>query len=156
MINHHFGGKQGLLEAIIQQFSTELFEVPLRLIADRATSADTFELKFTMFVSESLEALAAQRDVFKIIANGDGEFIPFTSFRAGFTRFAEAAKQDGILRSDIDVEILIGMVLDRLGNQVLYSNAAKAPSTPNAITDKDYRRKWLDANIAIWLHGIVR
>ena len=153
MIHHYFGSKKGLYDAIIEQFSVETFEVPLRVIAQAPRSLDEFVFRMEMFIAETLEALIAQATVFRIISQDRSEFVEFSKYHSEFVRFLTDAKANGYLRDAVDVEMISGVILDRLGNQVLLGAISTGKDFPNIITDPTYRTRWLAANIDILIHG---
>ncbi len=155
MINHHFGGKQALFDAIIEQFSTESLAAPLRVIGEPATSGQEFEFKFKMFVSETFQVMVAQSLVFQIVTKENGAVLPLTEFRRSLISFAKSAQSDGFLRAQVDVEMIVGFVLDRLGNQIIYAASYGADIEHNVLTNKEYRQQWLNANVDLMLHGLV-
>jgi len=155
MINHHFGGKQALFDAILEQFSTDEMAAPVRIITEPAGSKEEFELKFRLFVSEAFEVMIAQRLVFQIVSKENNVFLPLTSFRNTLLDFATSAHRDGYVRQDVAVEMIIGLVLDRLVNQVLYAAALDETAPSNVVLDLDYRKYWLKCNIDLMLNGLV-
>lgn len=155
MINHHFGGKQALYDAVLEKFSKNAFAVPTRILADPAASATEFRVKFELFMAETLQAFIDHRQVFQILTKHEGKFIPLTEFRAGVIAFLSQAKTDGLLRPAVDVAMVLGLVLDRLGNQVLYAAQLAEDAKENVVTNPDYRARWLKANADILVAGIA-
>lgn len=155
MINHHFGGKQALFDAVLEQFSTETLAGPVRLIAEPAASQAEFELKFQMFVSETFEIMIQQRQIFQIASKEKGIFLSMSEFREGLTNFAQKAQDDGYLRAAIDVQMVVGFVLDRIGNQVLFASRLAESAEQNVVSDPEYRRHWVKTNVDLLLHGLA-
>lgn len=153
MIHHYFDSKKGLYEAIIEQFSVETFEVPLRVIAQAPRSREEFIFRMEMFITETLEALIAQAPVFRIISQDQSEFVEFSKYHSEFVKFLEQSKADGYLRNSVDIEMISGIILDRLGNQVLLGATSTGKDFPNIIKDPAYRERWLAANIDILING---
>lgn len=153
MIHHYFGSKKGLYEAIVEQFSVETFEVPLRVIAQAPRNREEFVFRMEMFIAETLEALIAQATVFRILSQDKSEFINFKDYHEGFVGFLEESKAKGFLRQEIDTEMISGIILDRLGNQVLLGAVADDKDYPNVLKDASYRKRWLAANIDVLING---
>lgn len=153
MIHHYFGSKKGLYEAIVEQFSVETFEVPLRVIAQPPRSREEFVFRMEMFITETLEALIAQATVFRIISQDRSEFVEFSKYHSDFVNFLEQSKDKGFLREAVDTEMISGIILDRLGNQVLLGALSKDKGFPNIIKDPAYRERWLAANIDVLVNG---
>lgn len=155
MIHHYFSSKKSLYDAIIQKFSQETFDVALRVIAQAPRSAEEFKFRMAMFITETLEALIAQAPVFRILTRDQSEFVAFSKYHAEFIRFLEQAKAAGYLRDGVDIEMISGLILDRLGNQVLFGTSFKGQDRPNVLTDATYRDRWLAANIDILVNGFA-
>ena len=154
MIHHYFESKQGLLDAIIQQFSTDTFSAALRLIEDVPQDPAAFVCKIELFINETFEALITQKYVIKILADQRSEFIGSRDFVKKFTVFLEEAGERGFVRKDVEPEMVAGFILDRLGNQVMYSVTRNTRTGPDAVSDLKYRKKWLRANVSILCNGI--
>ena len=48
MVHHYFGSKAGLLDAIVEQFSSQVFAVPMRLLETPPKSGDDFGSRIEM------------------------------------------------------------------------------------------------------------
>lgn len=155
MINHHFGGKRALFDAIIDQFSTEAFAGPLRVIAQPAESGADFVFKFKMFVGETFQAMAVHNLVLQIVVKERDTFLPLRDFRTGLIVFASGAQESGYLRPEVEVDMIVGFVLDRLANQIIYAATLGDDAQQNVLLDLDYRQYWLNANIDLMLNGLV-
>ena len=155
MINHHFGGKQALFDAIIEQLSTDAMSTPLRIIAEPAGTAAEFELKFQLFITETFEIMIAHKEVFQIVSRENGVSLPLKEFRHGLNQFVENAHAAGLLRAEVDVSMVVGFVLDRLANQIIYSASLADSEDQNVAANPNYRKHWLKSNIDLLLHGLV-
>lgn len=154
MIHHYFGSKQGLFDAIVEEFTMASFEVPLRLIAKPAKTQEEFLLRLEMFISETFRALIAQAPVFKVIARENTRYEGTLQFHEGFSQYLLQAQDAGFVDSDLRVDLVTGIVLDRLGGQIMY--ASRAPEgAPTVLNDEAYAEDWLSANIAVLLHGFA-
>jgi AcrR family transcriptional regulator len=155
MIHHYFGSKEGLYDAIVDEFTSATFEVPLRLIAKPPKTQEEFILRLEMFISETFRALIAQAPVFRIIARESKKFVGTSQFHTGFATYLIAAQDAGFLSADLKIEMVTGIVLDRLGGQIMY--VSRAPDDqPNVLNDEDYAEAWLSANTAVLIHGLAR
>jgi AcrR family transcriptional regulator len=155
MIHHYFGSKQGLYDAIIEQFSSQAFDVPLRIIASSPKSREDFILRFEMFLTETFHALLSHAPVFQIMSRDQNEFLGLKSFHAGLAEFLNQSRKSGFIREELDIEMVTGLMLDRLGNQVLYAGMLKDSSTPTVLSDEAYRKRWLAANIDVLVHAFL-
>ena len=158
MVHHYFSNKQGLLDAIISQFSTEVFNTPVRIMQKIPQTQAEFVSRFELFVEETLEAMIANRHLFVLLMKEElvVEDGPYAAYHASFISFFESAKGKGFVNEEIDGSMLTGLVLDRLGNQVIYANMIKQSTGTNVISDADYKARWLRANLNVFLHGLVK
>ena len=156
MIHHYFGSKQGLYDAVIERFSEDVFDVPMRVISNSPSSVEGFSTRLQIFFEESLEALIANRQVYEL-ANRERLVVPsFANYNASLIAYMEAGKAHGFVRSDLDSEMITGLFLDRLGPQIFYAEKIKELQGENLLDNGEYRRRWMNANLDLFLNGIVK
>lgn len=155
MIHHYFGSKQGLYDEILSGFSERLLVVPIRIISEPPRSRENLIARLEIFIEETLEALIAQPDLYKLVIREQIIFDVFANYNQKLVNFLEAAKQDGIVRPELDTEMLTGLILDRLGNQVLYAPWIKETSGQSMHSGDSYKKRWLRANLDLILHGML-
>lgn len=155
MIHHYFGNMEGLYQAIVRQFSSDIFDSPLRLIIDTPRTEDEMVIKFQLFTVEILEALIKDRLLFQIMKVEKGGFKAFQAYRNGVFEFFEGCKKAGLMRASINSNMLPGFLLDRLGNQILHA-AHMESDDENVITNPEYRKLWVKENTDILLYGLVQ
>jgi len=155
MIHHYFGSKQGLYDEILAEFSKRVFGMPVRIISEPPRSRENLVTRLEIFIVETLEALTAQPDMYRLVVREKIVFSVFESYNEHLVRFLEAGKEAGIVRKDLDPEMLTGMMLDRLGNQILYSTWIEETGGQSILTAGSYRKRWMSANIDLILHGIL-
>ncbi len=157
MIHHYFGSKRGLYEAIITQFSAEVFSVPIRIMKKMPESRAEFVSRFELFVEETLEALINNRFLFAILQSEEvvPEQSPFVSYYESFIAFVNHGKKNGLVNEAIDPAMLTGLVMDRLGIQVQYANRIKQTTGDDIISDPQYKARWLRANLDMFLYGFL-
>jgi AcrR family transcriptional regulator len=157
MIHHYFGSKQGLHDSLIKQFSAEVFSVPIRIMKKEPNTQADFISRFELFVEETLEAMITNRHLFAMVQSAEdiGDESPFQEYALSFIAFIESGKSKGFVNDVIDPSMLTGLVLDRLGNQVLHASTIKKSTGLDIITDVDYKTKWLSANLNLFLHGFL-
>ena len=157
MIHHYFGSKQGLQDAIVSRFTSEVFAIPIRFIQKTPESQTDYISRFEMFVEETLEAMIENRDLFVMIHKGDvmPEFDPYESYYTSFIAYINAGKNKGFVNENIDPAMLSGLVVDRLGNQVIHASLIKQTSGVDIISDQIYRNQWLRANLDLFLYGLI-
>ncbi len=154
MIHHYFGSKEGLFNAIIEEFTSTTFDVPLRLIAKPPKTPEEFRLRLEMFISETFRALVGQAPVFRILVRESKGFVGMSRFHEGFAHYLKSAQSSGFLSAELKIELVTGLVLDRLGNQVMYA-ATSQNDQPNVLNDENYAEEWLSANVAVLIDGLA-
>lgn len=152
MIHHYFGSKQGLYDAIVDEFTSAAFEVPLRLISKPPKTEEEFRLRLEMFISETFRALVAHAPVFRIITREATGYEGTAQFHARLRTYLSSAQEAGFVEASLNVELVTGIVLDRLGGQIIFASTA-ADSTPTVLNSETYAEEWLAANTAVLLYG---
>jgi AcrR family transcriptional regulator len=155
MVHHYFGNKQGLFDEIMSGFTEDVWQVPIRIIAEPAASLESLISRLEIFFEETFEALVSHRRLYEMAVREKLIFEVFATYTEQFVRYMEAAKQAGFVRHDLDIEMLTGFALDRLGNQILFASWIEKTSGHNVITDQDYRKRWLKANLDVVFHGML-
>ena len=155
MIHHYFGSKDGLYSAVLDEFSAATFTVPLRVIAAEPKSAEEFQFKMEMFIAETLQALIENRLVFQILLRDEGGWLDSSNYRNALSAFLENSKLLGFLRPEAQSEMLPGLLLDRLGNQVIYALKLGESDEENVISNVEYRASWLAGNSDLILRGLA-
>jgi len=154
MIHHYFGSKKGLYDTIVDEFTSATFEVPLRLIAKPPKTHEEFKLRLEMFISETFRALVSQATVFRIIAREQSSYEGTSQFHKGLCDYLKSAQRSQFLDPNLNVELVTGLVLDRLGGQIMYASTV-ASGGPTVLTDEAYAEEWLTANTTVLLHGLA-
>ena len=154
MISHYFGSKQGLLDEIVRRLSRESFEVPLRLIEGELRSKEEFRTKLELFISETFAILIDLAPVFRIVGREGGDLANVGIAHEALSKFLAHAQEKGFLRADLRTDLTTGLILDRLGNQIIYA-VSPSYTGPNVISDERYRKDWLTANTDALLFGLA-
>jgi len=81
--------------------------------------------------------------------------LAFENYSYQLVQFLNAGKAAGIVRQELDPDMLTGMILDRLGNQILYASWIKETGGENIMSDGPYKKRWLGANFDLMLNGIL-
>ena len=126
--------------------------MPLRLIDKPPKTAEEFHLRLELFIGETFRALVAQAPVFRILVRENASFVGMARFHEGLGTYLRAAQAAGLMPSGRDPSLITGIVLDRLGNQVMYASTT-AESETTVLNDAAYAETWLAANIDVLIHG---
>ncbi len=155
MIHHFFGNKEGLRTALLQRFSTEVFLTPLRIIEDDPKTAEELAIRFELFLSETMEALINHRRIFILIVRESTFLAVFQDYSLRFEAFLDAAKRRGLACKTLESGMLSGLVLDRVGNQILYASAIEKMIGKTVLSDAGYKKRWIKANVDLILNGVM-
>lgn len=155
MIHHYFGSKQGLLEAIVDQFSSGVFAVPMRLIDKDPRSEEDFLSRVELLFESTLDAFIEHRSVLLVVIREQADPEALPEYMARFTSFLERAKERGYVRAELDPEMISGFFLDRMLNQVQLAPWIRRNYGTDLLSDPDYKRRWCRSNLDVFLNGIV-
>ena len=164
MISHHFAGKKGLLQAVIKRYGQDVYIAPLRIIREDAKNREDFTIRLRLFTNETLYAMLNNTPLLKILYN-PGElrgiidikesFSQVVEYQSKYLKFLNSAVEIRVVRNDIDLFMLTGLLWDRMAFQVLYQETVVDVFQGPDITDEKYQQQWLDANIDLFLNGVV-
>lgn len=155
MVHHYFGSKGELFDAIIATFTEKVFAVPVRLLEKDIKSKDEFATVMELFFEETLMALIGQRRVMKVIMRHDVDAPAMSHLLQKFVHFLTRSQASGFVQREFDANLVSGFVMDRLSTQVLYAEQIKKGSGNDLISDADYRKRWAQSNINLFLYGLV-
>ncbi len=155
MVHHYFGNKQGLFEEILAGYSDSVWKVPIRIIMDPPKNRENLIVRFELFIQETLQALIDNRHLFEMVYRERPVLPTLAIYGNKLVEYLNAGKKLKIIRPEIDPEMLTGLILDRLGNQVLYASWMEKSYGYSILSDLKYRKRWLDANTDLILHGLL-
>lgn len=155
MVHHYFGSKQGLLDAIVEQFSSGVFEIPMRLLDNVPRSNADFVSRLELLVETTLDAYITHRAVLMVVVREQADPEALPEYMARFASFLSAAQDKGFVRPDVDAELITGFLLDRILNQVQLAPWIRRNYGTDLLTDADYKRRWCESNLNIFLNGVV-
>jgi AcrR family transcriptional regulator len=155
MIHHYFGSKGGLLNAIVEQYSSKVFAVPMRLLDKPARSKEDFQSRIEMLFEATLDAYIEQREVMMVVVREQAEPGALPQYMARFAEFLEQAKTKGFVRKALDSDMITGFILDRILNQVQFSPWIKRNYGIDLLTDAEYKKRWCMSNLDVFVNGIV-
>jgi len=155
MVHHYFGSKAGLLDAIVEQFSSQVFAVPMRLLETPPKSGDDFGSRIEMLFEATLDAYLEQRAVLMVVVREQADPPALTQYMARFTEFLEQGKKKGFVRKGLDTQMVAGALLDRISNQVQFAPWIKRNHGID-LSDPKYKKRWCASNLDLFLHGMLR
>jgi len=155
MVHHYFGSKQGLLDAIVEQFSSGVFEIPMRLLDREPRSKEDFVSRLELLFEATLDAYIVHRAVLMVVVREQADPEALPEYTARFAGFLAAAQEKGFVRPEVDVELTTGFLLDRILNQVQLAPWIRRNYGADLLTDADYKRRWCESNLDVFLNGVV-
>ena len=153
-IHYYFGSKQGLLDAIVEQFGTNVFTVSSRLLQNPAKSRDDFRSRIELLFETTLEAYLHNRVLFLVVLREEAVPPALTEYMSLFGDFLEQGKQQGFVRAELDSEMLTGAMLDRILNQVQFAPWIKTHYGFD-LYEPTYRKRWCASNVDLFLYGLL-
>lgn len=163
-VSYHFGGKQALYQDIIGRLGGDRLDSAQRLLGDPPDDAADLERRLVLFAEETMASHLREPGPLRILfaemqqrfRNCDPSVLTnLASHSEVLIAFLTAARRRRLLRKGIDVDMVAGLLLERLNNQVHYADFIES-SYGTSITDPKYRRHWIRQTIELLLHGAAR
>jgi len=153
-IHHCFGSKQGLLDAIVEQYGANVFAVSSKLLRTPPRSREDFGARIVLLFETTLDAYADNRDLMMVVLREGGNPPALAAYMALFAAFVDQGKELGFARSELDSEMLTGAMLDRVMNQVQFAPWIEEHYGAS-MADPEYRRRWCASNVDLFLWGMM-
>ena len=155
MVHHYFGSKQGLLDAIVDQFSSGVFAIPMRLLEKEPQSKEEFLSIIELLFETTLEAYIEHRSVMLVVVREQADPEALPTFIERVAAFLERAKEKSFVRDEVDTEMITGFFLDRILNQVQFAPWIKRNYGTDLLSDPTYKKHWCRSNLDVLVNGIV-
>jgi AcrR family transcriptional regulator len=155
MIHHYFDNKAGLLKAIVDQFSSRTFALPMQLLGKESQSKDDLQSRIVMLFEATLDACISEREILLVIIREQSSHPLVIEYHKCFVSFIEKAKNKGHVRKELDSSMVSGFMMDRILNQVQFAPAIKKDFGTDLLGDPEYRRQWCAANLDLLLNGML-
>lgn len=161
-ISYHFGSKEGLYREIVGQLASDQLALAERVLSTPACSPEEFAVRLEVFFTELLDCYLENRDTIRIIYREFELLLPhgtedvvgrLVQTNTAIATFVRQGIEAGLVRSDIDPDIVAGLLLDRVLNQARFTGAHKAYFNVSTL-DETYRKHWIQSTLGIVLHGI--
>jgi len=155
IIHHYFVNKEGLLKAIVEQFSSRVFAFPMRLLDKPPRSGEDFFSRIEMLFEATLDAYIEHRIVMMVVIREQANPGALTEYMRRFADFPEQAKKKGFVRKELDSDMITGFLLDRIVNQVQFAPWIKKNYGTDLLCDRIYKERWCKSNLDLFINGII-
>ena len=162
-VNYHFGSKQGLFESILKQFGEDMLASAKRVLASPPRDAVEFRTRLLIFMEEILSTLLDNRDLLMIVHTEFLQEMPhcddsvgeaFMAYPLFVMDYFTKAKEAGIVKENVDVEILGSLIMKPTFMSVMTCKTEKKLNE-KSVENHEYRQFWIEQNIDILLGGIL-
>jgi TetR/AcrR family transcriptional regulator len=162
MINHHFGGKEGLYRACIEGFGAARLRALDALLVAPANATE-FEVRLDVLVTQMLELHLEDPDAVSILlrdANAAEHWGPdvertLYEFTLKLATFFALAQERGVLRADVDPLTPAAVIYLSLSG-LLQIDAHRSRVTGMSVRDPKERREIVKRLIDVVLRGVAR
>ena len=160
-IHYHFGNKRELYRAVLASFGKEMLE-PLKTILRAPSSATEFHERLQIYMEQAMRLFLSKRYALEVLFSelaspeADDDWEPPEGLMDQATilnEYFSAAKDAGLLRDEVDIPTISGMLLERMANQVRYSEMLTRMFGAD-VESPDYLHKWIKDNLEIIMHGV--
>ena len=155
MVHHYFGSKRGLLDAIVDQFSSGVFALPMRLLDKEPQSQAEFLSIIELLFESTLEAFIEHRSVMLVVVREQADPEALPTYMERVATFLERAKRSGFVRDGVDTDMIAGFFLDRILNQVQFAPWISRNYGADVLSDPRYKQQWCQSNVDVFLNGIM-
>ncbi len=156
MIHHYFRNKEGLLNEIVQQFSSNVFALPIKLLDKPPQSKGDFLSRIELLFETTLEAFIEHRVIFLVVIREQENPEALVNYMKCFEDFLEQAKVNGYVRKELDSEMITGFLLDRIANQIQFAPWIKKNYGKDVLSDPEYLKKWCQSNLDLFINGVLK
>jgi AcrR family transcriptional regulator len=155
MVHHYFGSKQGLLDAIVDQFSSGVFALPMLLLDKEPQSKAEFQSIIELLFESTLDAFIEHRSVMLVVVREQADPEALPTYMERVATFLERAKTNGFVRSQVNTGLIAGFFLDRILNQVQFAPWINRNYGADLLSNAEYKQQWCRANVDVLLNGIM-
>lgn len=162
LISYHFQGKEGLYRTCLELFGKARLALAERVLQN-PLSAEEFRIRLEMFAVELLSGHVEEPELSRIVARecDMGFSIAQDIFKNTFLKifetlvnFFRSAQKLGILRKDLDMDIIVGVLFGGLV-QVGQKDELNEHFFGRTIKDPKHLAKVVRHSLSFYLHGCL-
>lgn len=163
LIQHYFGGKQGLLVEIARELMDGEFKLLLDILEGEPGNVEELRARLGLFLDHLILRSLGKWEALNIVMGEIYELSQIKSFSFPTTaydsvkalaRYLTQAQKQGILAEKVDVLIvadhLMSLAIDQVKNWKMNQETLGFD-----ISDKKQRKHWLEQTLDIYLHGAL-
>ena len=154
MVHHFFHSKQGLLEAVLKQFSTQVLQGPARILQEPPQSPEDFRIRLRLCYQATLDALIEHKEAVEVAMQEIKYLAPARFWFDTLLSFLNTAQEAGWISAQMDLQLTSGFMMDRLVNQVRFADTIKNFFGQD-IAEPAYKESWLNANFDLMFYGLA-
>lgn len=161
LVSYHFGGKEGLYRACIENFGKTRLEVAKRLLI-KPQSAEEFKVRLQMFLTEILESFVEQPEATRIVqreCDVDESIVQdifartFLKVYETLVEFVRSGQKLGLVGQELDVHSAVGFLFGGL-TSLARNDKVGEKFFGRTIKDPKYRKKVADEVYRLFLTGL--
>lgn len=151
LISFHFGGKEGLLDAIFDKLVEHDFN-KLEASLSNPTSVEDVKIRLNLFLNAYIDFSIKHCDVVSLfleeLERGNSQAVnilpkTYTKLWNSLTAFLKEAQEKKLISEDLDIEISAFQILSPI-NHLIRSRRTSLRTTKLALDDDNFRKKLLD------------